>query len=213
MKIINLGGVGGCDITQAIQRILTVLPRYPYDWLLTNQSFIIRTLLDNKCFFNFEDKTKLHGKEVHVEEMDGMSVHDFPDSFDETEHKRLVPIIKEKYERRMERMNDALFSEESILFVRLSNNTETSKDWINRFHCIRDDYFKWAEFTKYLNTYFKKPIYLLIITTNEEEYRENRNTDYENVIVRFFDDKNIEDTDLRHYLLSLLINDIYKKIN
>jgi hypothetical protein len=213
MKIINLGGVGGCDVTQAIQRILTDCPRYPYDWLLTNQSFIIRTLLNNKCFFDFEDRTKLHGKEIHVEEMDGMSVHDFPDSFDEKMYNTIVPIMKEKYERRMNRLNDSLFSEEPILFVRQANNTETSKDWTNRFHCVRDDFIKWVEFIKYLNTYFKKPIYLLMITTNETEYEENQTIEYDKVMVSFFNDKIVENTDHHHYLLSNLINDIYKKIN
>ena len=210
MKIISAGGVGGCDITQAIQRIFTELPRYPYDWFLTNQSFIIRTIskIDTKQFIDFSDKTKIHGNEVHVDELDVLSVHDLPDSYDE----EIIQKIKDKYQRRLERLTDALVSDEPILFVRLANNTETSPNWKNRFHSVRDDFSKWVEFIKYLNMYYKKPIYLLVITMNEKEYEENQMFECDNVMIRFFDDSVIEDTDLHHYLLSNLIRDIYTSL-
>ena len=41
MKIISLGGVGGCDLAQSLRDLNQ--PTYPYDWLITSQSFIIKS--------------------------------------------------------------------------------------------------------------------------------------------------------------------------
>jgi hypothetical protein len=37
MKIISLGGIGGCDLAEALRKLNQ--PTYPYDWLITTQSF------------------------------------------------------------------------------------------------------------------------------------------------------------------------------
>ena len=146
--------------------------------------------------------------------MDGLSVHDFPDSFEENDYESVSNNVKERYDRRLKRLNDVLFDEESILFVRMANNTKTCKNWINRFHSEPDDFSKRIEFIKYLNIFFKKTIYLIIITTNQKEYEEHKliTKDYKNIIIEFFDDT-IQNSEDQHYLLSCIINNNYIKIN
>ena len=41
MKIISLGGIGGCDLATALRKLNQ--QTYPYNWLITTQSFIIKS--------------------------------------------------------------------------------------------------------------------------------------------------------------------------
>ena len=212
MKIISLGGVGGCDIPQSIQRIIPPI-RHPYDWILANQTFVMRTLINNNDFFNFTDKTKIIGKTVFVNELDGMSVHDFPDTIDEDNYDIITDSINKKYNRRFARLNEALNYDEPILFIRIANNMPQIKEWDNIFNSVPDNFQKWVEFIQYLNDFFKKPIYLLIFTNNEEEYNTYKFLENKQILINYINKKIIENDNDYHHLLSILINDYYTKLN
>ena len=51
MKIINLGGYGGCNLTQVIRKFPSVTEAYPFDWNATTQNFIIKTIQSNGTYF------------------------------------------------------------------------------------------------------------------------------------------------------------------
>jgi hypothetical protein len=184
MKAINLGGVGGCCVTHAIQNTIADQPRYPYDWLLSNQSFVIRTFMNNGCFFDWDDVSQLVGKEFRVNERDGLSVHDVSPDYRYEPQKN---GIKYKYTRRFERLNAALFSDEPILFVRVSNHTPNCKEWEDRFLSVPDDFKEWQRFIQYVNDHFKKPIYFLYFTENHDDYEKasHANTEGSNIWVRW----------------------------
>ena len=212
MKIISFGGVGGCDIPQSIQRIMPTI-RYPYDWILADQKFVMRTLINNNEFFNFTDKTKIIGKTVIVNELDGMSIHDFSDTFDENNYNIITDDINKKYHRRFTRLNEALKCEEPILFIRIANNTPQLKEWEKIFNSEPDNFPKWVEFIQYLNDFYKKPIYLLIITKNEEEYNIYKCLENKDISINYINDKIMENLNNYHHVLSNVINGFYTKIN
>jgi hypothetical protein len=213
MKIINLGGVGGCVITQAIQQFISNQERYPYDWLLANQSFVIRTLLDNGEFFDLDDETELHRNsfEFSIKERDGMIVHDFY-SYEHYINQR--DAVKETYKRRFDRLNLALASNEPILFVRMSNHTPMNDNWIDRFESRPDDIPRWFDFIIYLEKYFKKPIYLLIVTTVQAEYN-----DYKDKLpntgrfhLRMYDNRDVNGNDENIRAVANILYEVYEKV-
>ena len=53
MKLISLGGVGGCNLAFTLRKLNQ--PTYPYNWLITTQSFVIDSFLK---FENFLKLTK-----------------------------------------------------------------------------------------------------------------------------------------------------------
>lgn len=199
MKIISLGGVGGCVIPQAIQLIVSNQERFPYDWLLANQSFGMITIMNSRTFFNFDDETKFHNNtEFSIDTLDAMSIHDFLNYEHYISHRN---IIKEQYSRRINRFNQCLESNEPILFVRISNNTPTHTNWIGNFTSIPDKIPLWFEFIKAMEKHYKKPIYFLLVTELKSEYDEikdkfsnendKRSSDYHK--------NNMEQFYLRHY--------------
>ena len=50
MKFISLGGVGGCDVASSLRAVVNQ-PSYPYDWLISAQSFVIDSFLNFENFF------------------------------------------------------------------------------------------------------------------------------------------------------------------
>jgi hypothetical protein len=54
MNIISLGGIGGCDIAQALRELNQ--PAYPYDWIISTQSFVINSFDNINNFFIFDEK-------------------------------------------------------------------------------------------------------------------------------------------------------------
>jgi hypothetical protein len=196
MKIISLGGVGGCVLTQSIQNLVIDQERFPYDWLLSNQSFVTRTLLDNETFFNFDDETKICNSMFVTDTQDGLSIHDFLD-FDDYMNTR--NDIKEKYIRRFDRLNKYLTSDIPILFIRVTNNTPQQPSWLNIFESIPDNIPLWFEFIQNFENKYKKPIHFLIITYNKEEYDEFKyklpNVENTRFYLRFFDNSNLQGND------------------
>ena len=52
MKLISLGGIGGCDLAESLRSLHQ--EAYPYDWLITTQTFIINSFNDFNKFFVFD---------------------------------------------------------------------------------------------------------------------------------------------------------------
>ena len=213
MKIISLGGVGGCIITQAVQKFIFDQERYPYDWLLANQSFVIRTLLDNSTWFDFEDETVFHDNnyEVSIKERDGMIVHDFS-SYENYKNQR--NIVKETYKRRFDRLNQIVTSNEPIMFVRITNNTPMNDNWIGRFESVPDDIPKWFDFIQNLEQTYKKPIYLCIVTMNQSEYDKYKDKlpNTGRFYMRMFDNSHVNGNEENITEFSKILQEVYQQL-
>lgn len=210
MKIISLGGVGGCIITQAVQKFIYDQERYPYDWLLANQSFVIRTLLDNSTWFDFEDETEFHHNnyEFSIKERDGMIVHDFS-SYENYKNQRNT--VKETYKRRFDRLNQIFQSNEPIMFVRITNNTPMNDNWIGRFESVPDDIPKWFDFIQNLEQTYKKPVYLCIVTMNQTEYGKykDRLPNTGRFFMRMYDNSNVNGNEENITEFSKLLHEVF----
>jgi hypothetical protein len=174
MKIISLGGVGGCIITQALDQAGFKEPRGPYAWLISSQSFVLDTFLNPNNFFNFDDESQYtinDNKTRHLrhKNRNAVSIHDF-----ETEN-ITVESVKEKYNRRFQRLNAILNDPtEPVLLIRMTdNNYKEIPEWENYYNVEKDNYQKWYDFRTELETKFNKPFFILIITRNKQEYNEN----------------------------------------
>ena len=103
--------------------------------------------------------------------------------------------------------------DEPILFIRIANNMPQIKEWDNIFNSVPDNFQKWVEFIQYLNDFFKKPIYLLIFTNNEEEYNTYKFLENKQILIYFINEKIKENLENYHTTLSNVICDYYNKIN
>lgn len=108
-RIISLGGIGGCQVAQAMRNLDQ--PAFPYDWLVAAQSFVIRSFNRPEMFFTFDSKNVY--KQVYLinEYKDAIMLHDFVDFTTERQ------TVVDKYKRRFDRLNLALKNDD-ILFVR-----------------------------------------------------------------------------------------------
>ena len=179
MKIISLGGIGGCDLAQALRNLNQTA--HPYDWLITTQTFILQTFNNFDSFFIFDNAyIHVYNETFLLEkEKKAIMLHDFKNfNLEKTQ-------VIEKYKRRFARLNDDLNSSEDILFVRIYDNLlerllphNWYEDILNRDY---EDIAKWEEFINVLKKKYKKNIKLLIITSREEIC----NTQYSNIILHF----------------------------
>ena len=83
MKIISLGGIGGCDLAQALRKLNQ--PAYPYDWLITTQSFIIKSFNDFNNFFVFHRYYVYNNNNLLVYNKKAIMLHDFNNKHDRRE--------------------------------------------------------------------------------------------------------------------------------
>ena len=177
MKIISLGGIGGCELATALRNLNQ--PTYPYDWLITTQTFIINSFNDINNFFVFDEKYVYNDEKLLVYDKKAIMLHDFNNFLLQKEG------VITKYKRRFERLNESLNSNEDILFVRIYDNLEEELipiDYYNNI-LIRDeeDIEKWEIFINYIQSKYNKKIKLLIITSKENICSKT----YNNIIVRF----------------------------
>jgi hypothetical protein len=166
MKIISLGGVGGCILATALREINQLA--HPYDWLITAQSFIITSFNNFDLFFKFNTK-EVHDKtKLITENKNGIMLHDFKNF--ELERENVI----QKYKRRFERLNDNLNSNEDILFVRIYDNSKNETAGSPELFCREnEDLKKWETFILFLQQkYSNKKIRLLIITNCKDIYND-----------------------------------------
>ena len=178
MHIISLGGVGGCDLAYALRSLKR--PTYPYNWLITTQSFVIRSFNNISNFFTFDDDSLLHGDTMlRDKHKKAVMLHDFTNFALEKKG------VMEKYERRFQRVKEALEDDQEILFVRICDNLEESLHPVNVYEPIfereQEDVGKWSDFISELGKRYNKKIRLLIITNRKDVF----NAFFQNVVVRF----------------------------
>jgi hypothetical protein len=183
MKIISLGGVGGCDLAQALRHLNQ--PTYPYDWIIATQSFIINSFNEIDNFFIFDETRVYDNTKLLAPNKNAIILHDFNNFILEKEE------VITKYKRRFERLNYSLHGNNYILFVRIYDNLQEKlnpPDYYNNNILIRDneeDINKWEIFINDTQIkYNNKKIKLLVITSTEDIC----NKPYNNIIIHFTKD-------------------------
>ena len=161
--VISLGGVGGCPLAEALRKLNYLT--YPYDWLITTQSFIIKSFNNFDKFFIFNN-TFVHNHTMLLDySKKGIMLHDFENFSIQRD------TVIEKYRRRFDRLNKALHTKSTILFVRILDNLsqELKPDGVYDTILRRDDesILIWEEFINSIQNTYKKKIKLLIITSKE----------------------------------------------
>jgi len=177
MKIISLGGIGGCDLAQSLRDLNQ--KTYPYDWLITTQSFIIDSFNNFNNFFIFDEKYVHDNIKLLVYNKKAIMLHDFVNFTSQKEE------VITKYKRRFERLNECLHDTEDILFVRIYDNLQELLVPNNYYDniLIRDDedISKWETFIDNIQIKYNKKIKLLIITSREDICSKT----YNNIIMHF----------------------------
>ena len=182
MKIISLGGIGGCELGTALRNLNQ--ETYPYDWLITTQTFIINSFNNINNFFVFDEKYLYDNEKLLVYDKKAIMLHDFNNFFLQKEE------VITKYKRRFERLNESLNSDEDILFVRIYDNLQDKLvpyDYYNDI-LIRDDedIQEWEFFINYIQGKYNKKIKLLIITNKEDICSKT----YNNIVLFFIKEHN-----------------------
>ena len=180
MKIVSLGGIGGCDLAYALRDLNQ--KTYPYDWLITTQSFIIDSFNNFNNFFIFDEKYVYDNLNLLDYNKKAIMLHDFVNFTSQKEE------VIAKYKRRFERLNECLNDIEDILFVRIYDNLQESlvpNDYYNNI-LIRDDenIQKWESFINNIQIKYNKnnkKLKLLIITNREDICSKTNN----NIIIHF----------------------------
>lgn len=199
MRFINIGGVGSCQVTEALKILNKSQERYPYDWLICSQSFILDTfeniifkennnILNNirNHFFDFEDEKYIEGYNFFNKNKNAFSPHDIHVNFPYNNIN--AKNILEKYHRRFLRLKEALenTSNEDILFIRRTENEPYHIEWENLYKNESENFVLWQDFINKLNEKYKKNIKLLILTTNLEEYNQNKQYETDKMIIKYY---------------------------
>jgi hypothetical protein len=173
MKVISLGGVGGCELAQSLRSI--GYETYPYDWLNATQSFVLRSFNDINKFFVFDERNVYKGTYLLDRDKGGIISHDF-ENFAIQKNE-----VIQKYTRRFNRLNEALESDEEILFIRLYDNLDEPQLPLRFYDSIfsrdQESIELWNSFITGLGEKYKKRIRLLVLTNREIS------SHYENVLV------------------------------
>ena len=110
MKIINLGGVGGCRITEYLIQTNIREVAYPFDWNNTNQFFPINTILsEGKQYYSFEDQYVVTSKLLISPCNNAFLCHDFDGDWLTKKQ-----IVNHKYQRRLQRLLTKFNSSDKI---------------------------------------------------------------------------------------------------
>ncbi len=177
MKIISLGGIGGCDLAEALRKLNQ--PTYPYDWLITTQSFILDSFNDFNKYFVFDEKYVYDTEKLLVHNKKAIMLHDF-NNFTLQKNE-----VIQKYKRRFTRLNEALTSDDEILFVRIYDNLDEKLVPLDYYNNIlsrdEEDIQKWEEFITCIQNKYNKKSKLLVITSREDICSKT----YNNVITHF----------------------------
>ena len=170
---ISLGGVGGCELAEALRKFGQ--PSYPYDWLITTQSFILQTLFDQDAFFDFKEEFVYDTTKLLEKHKKAIMLHDF-DNFALQKQ-----TVIDRYKRRFDRLNNALKEKQTALFVRVADNLVvplSPRAYDNIFNREEEDLQLWDDCMQRLNDKYQKHCILLYITDKESD------GSLKNVIVR-----------------------------
>jgi hypothetical protein len=183
-NLVSIGGCGGCPVIQAINDVVGGQAALPYDWLMTTQSFVIRSFLQQDTFIDFSNSNNVRdGTKMITNERDAMSIHDF------SSHEQEKSDVISKYKRRFDRLNEIMESDEPVLLIRRTINEPLSNinEWREKelIYAVNDNFVLWANFRNKLSSTYNKPnIYILLMTESLEEYTSNKYLESENVFIR-----------------------------
>ena len=183
MKVVSLGGVGGCPLAQALRSLN--YPAGPYDWLLTTQSFIENSFDNYDNFFKFDESFVYTTGILLAPDKKALMIHDF------VHFESQKDGVVEKYKRRFLRLRDTLRGNDDILFVRHFDNIAKELKPLGFYNdlLIRDDedLLRWDKFVTGLQSTTTNKIKLLVITDQEDTRV------FENVIVKCLKERNPQD--------------------
>jgi hypothetical protein len=171
MKIISLGGTGGCHINTVIRSEFNHYYNCPYGWLYCSQSFIIDSFFESKNFFDFDNMSLFYNipneKTIVLRhsKKNAIMLHDFNGTTID-EIKNEIEAVNKKYNKRYERLTNAIKSDEPILFIR-KIDMENS-DRLNQYSYEKENISVWLNFIKSLNN--KNVRLLLLKEVNQIEY-------------------------------------------
>ena len=191
MIFINLGGLGGCRVTDTMINLGIKKETYPYDWIFSNQNFVIDSILSNGSnFFIFEDSYVVSTQHLISPNKNAALVHDFYGDFNEKKD-----IIINKYKRRIDRLFNAINTQEEILFIRdIVDTPEHRLPYFEKvdvpgYQIESDDIIKWDAFITKINkkNYNCK---LLLLSRNNNLKSNSPNIEIFNYVHNNFDDVN-----------------------
>jgi hydroxymethylpyrimidine pyrophosphatase-like HAD family hydrolase len=169
---------------------------FPFDWMFSNPKFVFEMLLllliQN---ISIEELVKDHffycDKRANISRHEHYYICDNGSALYNSKYNVIFPHDEynietiNKYIRRFERLNEALHSNEDILFVRIYDNLEEKLIPDNYYDniLIRDeeDIQKWEDFINDIQSKYNKKIKLLIITSKEDICSKT----YNNIIMHF----------------------------
>lgn len=190
MKIISLGGVGGCQLASALR--IRNYETYPYDWLITSQSFILNSFNNIDNFFTFDHSYVYQNVKLLCKDRNAVMLHDF------TNFENQKTDVIEKYKRRFNRLSETLKNVDRILFVRVMENLQESLYPLNFYDDIflreEENITIWEEFIQNIKEKYKCDCHLLLIT-NEKKYL-NKSEIYKDVTISYTLDKLDNDINL-----------------
>lgn len=189
MIFINLGGLGGCRVTETMINLGIKKETYPYDWIFSNQNFVINSILSNgDYFFIFEDSYVVSTQHLISPNKNASLVHDFYGDFKEKKN-----IIINKYKRRIDRLFNAINSQEEILFIRdIVDLPEHRLPYFEKvdvpgYQIESDDIIKWELFMDEISKK-NKNCELLLLTKNN-----NLKSKFSNIVIFNYKDNNFKD--------------------
>jgi hypothetical protein len=183
MTKISLGGVGGCDLAEAIR--MFDQPSFPYDWLITSPSFILQSFNTFHHFFEFNDEYVYNQTLLLEKNKKAIMLHDFSN----------FPLEKNnvlsKYQRRFDRLNRVLTNvteSPPILFVRINDNLKEGLNPPQYYDAIfereEEDIGVWNDFIRVISEKYNKTCKLLFISSDIHHSHIMDNT-WEHVVVRY----------------------------
>lgn len=168
IDIVSMGGVGGCDITYALKSFNCL--SYPYSWIVSSQSFIIKSFNSFENFFDFDPKNvHPHVKRmIHNGNKKSVMLHDF-ENFD-IERENVIA----KYKRRFQRLKETLENKNKLILIRLPDNLREPMMppglYDNFYDREDEDISKWNDFfIDICKKYPEKEIHFLIISNMLEK--------------------------------------------
>ena len=168
MKIINLGGVGGCRITDCLIKTNIRQVAYPFDWNNTNQFFPINVIKSQgKIFFSFQDQYVITPKHLVSPCDNAFLCHDFNGDW-----KTKKEIVNQKYQRRLQRLLTKFNSSDTIYFVREVieergfRDHDDVFDYVPTFNVVHDKISEWEKFMNYCSVVRKCKTKLILFTVN-----------------------------------------------
>jgi hypothetical protein len=176
---ISLGGVGGCSLAEALRSFGQ--PSYPYDWLITTQSFVEKSFNDMQAFFEFAEEFVYDNTKLLTRSHDAIMLHDFNSFLSQQAD------VAARYTRRFARFDAALHGPHPILFVRVADNLEVPlsprKYYDDIFVREAEDVSRWNALMETVSARYKKCCKLLYVLAKNSKVK---SAQY--VLVRELDD-------------------------